>query len=77
MNIKDLTERDICSKFINPALEKAGWDLQTQIREEVSLTAGRIIVRGKLHTRAVTQFKIRKNFASSRLRVSPSGGAKT
>ncbi len=52
MNKKQLSERDICSKFITPALEKAGWDLHTQIREEFSLTNGRIIVRGKLHTRA-------------------------
>ena len=25
MNKKDLSERDICTKFINPAIEKAGW----------------------------------------------------
>jgi len=52
MNKKKLTERDICTKFITPALELAGWDITTQIREEFSLTKGRIIVRGKLHTRA-------------------------
>ncbi len=51
MDKKKLTERDICTKFINPALEQAGWDLQAQVREEVSFTAGRIIVRGRLHTR--------------------------
>ena len=48
---RGLTERDICSKFITPALTRAGWDLQTQIREEKSFTAGRIIVRGRLHAR--------------------------
>jgi type I restriction enzyme R subunit len=48
---KTLSERDICSKFITPAITKAGWDLHAQIREEVSFTKGRIIVRGKLHTR--------------------------
>jgi type I restriction enzyme R subunit len=48
----DLSERDICTKFITPALERAGWDVATQIREEFPLTKGRIIVRGKLHTRA-------------------------
>jgi type I restriction enzyme R subunit len=48
---KTLSERDICSKFITPAIAKAGWDLHAQIREEVSFTKGRIIVRGKLHTR--------------------------
>ena len=51
MNTKDLTERDICTKFITPAVVQAGWDLKEQIREEVSFTAGRIIVRGKLVTR--------------------------
>ena len=32
-------------------LEQAGWDIQTQVREEVTFTDGRIIVRGKLHSR--------------------------
>ncbi len=49
---KDLSERDICTKYITPAIEKAGWDLVTQIREEFPLTDGRVIVRGKLHSRA-------------------------
>lgn len=52
MDKKQLTERDICTKFITPALEQAGWDIATQVREEFPLTKGRIIVRGKLHTRA-------------------------
>ena len=51
MNKKKLSERDICSKYITPAVLSAGWDLHSQIREEVSFTKGRIIVRGKLHTR--------------------------
>jgi type I restriction enzyme R subunit len=51
MNMKDLSERDICSKFISPAVKAAGWDEITQIREEVSFTKGRILVRGKLVTR--------------------------
>ena len=51
MSKKSLSERDICTKFITPAILKAGWDLYTQIREELSFTKGRIIVRGKLHTR--------------------------
>jgi type I restriction enzyme R subunit len=46
-----LSERDICTKYITPAITAAGWDLLSQIREEVSFTKGRIIVRGKLHTR--------------------------
>jgi len=48
---KNLSERDICTKYITPALQKAGWDLNTQIREEVSFTAGRINVRGKTVSR--------------------------
>src|ERR1700736_2898506 len=51
MNKKDLSERDICTKFISPAVKRAGWDEMTQMREEVSFTKGRIIVRGKLVTR--------------------------
>lgn len=47
MHKKDLSERDICTKFITPALQSAGWQ-QAQFREEVKLTAGRVIVRGKL-----------------------------
>ncbi len=49
---KRLSERDICTRFITPALEQAGWDVATQILEEYLLTKGRIIVRGKLHSRA-------------------------
>jgi type I restriction enzyme R subunit len=52
MSKKSLSERDICTKYITPALEQAGWDISTQIREEFPLTKGRVIVRGKLHTRA-------------------------
>jgi len=51
MDKKSLSERDICTKFITPALRQAGWDEQLQIREEVSFTKGRIIVRGKLVSR--------------------------
>ena len=50
-NKMNLSERDICTKFINPAIEKAGWNMRTQVREEVSFTDGRIIVQGKLYTR--------------------------
>ncbi|MEX7220476.1 type I restriction endonuclease subunit R, partial [Pseudomonas aeruginosa] len=51
MDKKSLSERDICSKFISPAIGNAGWDLHKQVREEVSFTKGRIIVRGKMHSR--------------------------
>ena len=51
MDKRSLSERDICTKFITPALRRSGWDEMTQIREEVSFTKGRIIVRGKLVSR--------------------------
>ena len=51
MDKRTLTERDICTKFILPALKRAGWDEMLQIREEVFFTKGRIIVRGKLVSR--------------------------
>jgi len=51
MKKKDLSERDVCTKFITPAIKRAGWDVYSQIREEVTFTKGRIIVRGKLIAR--------------------------
>lgn len=48
---KSLAERDICTKFITPAIVKAGLDTTTQFLEEVSFTDGKIYVRGKLHSR--------------------------
>ena len=49
---KALTERDICTRFITPALTVGNkWDLLNQIREEVYFTKGRVIVRGQLSTR--------------------------
>src|SRR5436190_24383048 len=50
MNKKELTEADIRTKFITPALvgpDGTKWDLMTQIREEIYFTKGRVIVRGK------------------------------
>ena len=52
INKKELSERDICTKFINPALEQAGWDMQKQVREEVGFTDGRVYVKGNLSVRA-------------------------
>ncbi|MDE0258185.1 MAG: DEAD/DEAH box helicase family protein [Gammaproteobacteria bacterium] len=51
MDKRSLTERDICTKFITPALRAAGWDEISQLREEVTFTAGRIVVRGRLVAR--------------------------
>ncbi len=44
---KDLSERDICTKYITPAITDVGWDMKSQIREEVYFTKGRIKVKGK------------------------------
>ena len=53
---KSLTERDICTKFINPALEAAGWDLMHQIREQHYFTDGRMSVKGKAVKRGTRKF---------------------
>ena len=55
MDKRTLSERDICTKFITPALHQAGWDEILQIREEVTFTKGRIIVRGKLVIRGMAK----------------------
>ena len=47
MNKKALTEADIRTKFITPALngvDGAKWNVMTQIREEAYFTKGRVIV---------------------------------
>ena len=51
MNKKEMSERDICTKYITPALVEAGWDIKKQIREEVTFTDGRVIVMGSVTTR--------------------------
>ncbi len=43
---KELSERDICTQYIIPALENAGWNIEKQVREEVFFTDGRIFVKG-------------------------------
>ncbi len=51
MEKKFLSERDICTKFITPALKSAHWNIQKQIREEVTFTDGRIHVKGNITQR--------------------------
>ena len=46
-NKKDLSEADIRTKYITPAIVKAGWSSFSQMREEYPITKGRIIARGK------------------------------
>ena len=45
---KSPTERGICTKYITPALHGAAWGKMVQIREDVTFTKGRIILRGML-----------------------------
>lgn len=52
MTKQAFSERDICTKFITPAVQQAGWNLHTQVREEYPVSDGRIIVRGRMHHRA-------------------------
>lgn len=47
VNKKELSEMDIRTKYITPAIVNAGWDPITQMREEYKVTNGRIIARGK------------------------------
>lgn len=51
MDKKRLTEADIITKFILPAIEKAGWQAITQVRQEVKLRDGKVIVRGNMGVR--------------------------
>ena len=53
MDKRQLSERDICTKFITPALENAGWDIATHVREE-------------FHVRDVEITKIRSSSLSRR-----------
>lgn len=56
MNKKDLSERDIITQFIMPAIRKAGWNIEKQVREEVYFTDGRIYVKGNKAARGERKF---------------------
>ncbi|WP_319784185.1 EcoAI/FtnUII family type I restriction enzme subunit R [Oceanisphaera sp. IT1-181] len=51
INKSALTEADIITKFILPAVKQAGWNNMTQIRQEVKLRDGKVIVRGQMAAR--------------------------
>ncbi|HCS5428319.1 TPA: DEAD/DEAH box helicase family protein [Escherichia coli] len=51
LNLSNLTEADIITKCVMPAILNAGWDNITQIRQEVKLRDGKVIVRGKVAAR--------------------------
>ncbi|MFZ1239305.1 MAG: DEAD/DEAH box helicase family protein [Anaerolineae bacterium] len=57
MNKKLLTEQEIRTRFITPAIQDAGWK-PGQIREEVIFDAGRVIVRGALSMRSAERKRV-------------------
>ena len=46
MDKKQLSEIDICEKFISPAIVRSGWNIHDQIFREYPLRVGRVTVRG-------------------------------
>ena len=56
MDKKQLSEQEIRTRYITPALTKARWDRHQHIREEVFLTDGKIQVRGRMHSRGKQKF---------------------
>jgi len=57
-NKKELSESDICDKYITPAITNAGWDPMSQVRREFPLTPGPVIVRGNLSARNKKKRKV-------------------
>jgi len=67
INKKELSEIDICDLFITPAIKDAGWEPMIQIRREVTLAPGPVIVRGNMSARN----KKKKKFADYVLSFEP------
>lgn len=53
---KTLKEHEICSKFVTPALTQVGWDLLSQIREQYTITKGRVQIEGGYYSRIPPKF---------------------
>ena len=53
---KTLNEREICTKFVTPALSQVGWDLLSQIREQFTITKGRVQIEGSYYARPNPKF---------------------
>jgi type I restriction enzyme, R subunit len=64
---KKCSEIDICDLFITPAIKQAGWNQMQQIRREVTLAPGPVIVRGNLSSRN----KKKRKFADYVLSLMP------
>lgn len=54
MNKQNLSEQDVCDKYIHPALVQAGWNRLEQIYAQFPLRAGRVVVRGNTARRDPT-----------------------
>ena len=55
MNKKELTEQEIRTRYITPAIQDTGWK-KNQFREELYLTTGQIYPRGKVALRGKRKF---------------------
>lgn len=58
MDKKKLTETDIRTKYITPAIIAAVWDIHTQVFEEYGVADGRIMVRGRLQNKNTSSPKL-------------------
>jgi type I restriction enzyme R subunit len=55
INKVKLTETGNITKLILPAIKDADWDDMTQIRQEVKLREGKVIVRGQISMRKIVK----------------------
>lgn len=55
MDKRQQSETDMETKYIIPALQKAGWDVMTQVFQQFPLTAGKVHVRGQVSSRGKPQ----------------------
>lgn len=69
INKKELSEIDICDLYITPAIIHAGWDQMSQIRQEVTLTPGPVIVRGNMSARNKKKMKFADYVLSKPYRI--------
>ncbi len=56
MDKRQQSETDMETKYIIPALQAAGWDVMTQVFQQFKLTDGKVLVRGRLSSRATPKF---------------------
>lgn len=73
VNRKDLSERDIWTKFITPALTAYRWDIDSQERVPVYLTYRQIIFRGRMARRVGRRFADRVLYHKSTIFIAAMG----